>query len=159
MIWKEGKINGIKIRPAGKYVDQRGWLAEIFRSDEIPAEEMPAMGYVSMTRPGVSRGPHEHRKQTDVFGFVGPGNFLVRLWDNRKDSSTYGVIQIVEAGESNPVVLTVPPGIVHGYRNISSTDAMVFNFPDRLFAGKGKKQPVDEIRYENIENTPFVMNE
>ena len=37
-------------------------------------------------------------------------------------------------------------------------DAMVVNFPNRLFAGRGKKQPVDEVRYEDAKDTPFVMN-
>jgi dTDP-4-dehydrorhamnose 3,5-epimerase len=35
---------------------------------------------------------------------------------------------------------------------------MVLNFPNRLFAGRGKKLPVDEIRYEDAKDTPFVMN-
>jgi dTDP-4-dehydrorhamnose 3,5-epimerase len=157
MMWKEGKIEGVEIRPAVRRVDQRGWLAEIFRLDEMSKERIPVMGYVSMTRPGVSRGPHEHREQTDVFGFVGPGSLRIKLWDNRKNSSTYGIMQSVDVGDVNPVIVTVPPGIVHGYQNISSMDAMVLNFPDRLFAGKGRKQPVDEIRYENVENAPFLM--
>lgn len=158
MVWKEGIIRDVVVRPAKKYADGRGWLAEIFRSDEIMQDNMPVMGYVSATRPGVARGPHEHREQTDVFGFIGPGSLKIRLWDNRKESSTYGVIQTIDVGEVNPVVVVVPPGVVHGYRNISSVDAIVLNFPNRLYAGKGKKQPVDEIRYEEEKNTPFVMD-
>jgi len=115
------------------------------------------MGYVSATRPGISRGPHEHRNQIDTFGFIGPGSFRFKLWDNRKGSPTYGVMQVMVVGEENPVVITIPPGIVHGYTNISSCDAMVLNFPNQLYAGKGRNQPVDEIRYENAEFTPFTM--
>ncbi|OGV64192.1 MAG: dTDP-4-dehydrorhamnose 3,5-epimerase [Lentisphaerae bacterium RIFOXYA12_FULL_48_11] len=158
MDWKEGIIKDVVIRSAKQYADKRGWLAEIFRSDEIAQDDMPVMGYVSATKPGVARGPHEHREQTDIFGFVGPGNLRIRLWDNRKDSSSYGVMQIVDAGEKNPVVVVVPPGVVHGYRNISSVDAIVLNFPNRLYAGKGKKQAVDEIRYEEEKNTSFIMD-
>ena len=158
MIWREGIIQGVEIRPAIKHADQRGWLTEIFRCDEIPEENMPVMGYISSTRPGVARGPHEHRDQTDVFGFIGPGNLRIRLWDNRKSFSTYGVMQTVEVGEINPVIVTVPPGVVHGYRNISQVDALVLNFPNRLFAGRGKKQPVDEIRHENVKDSSFVMD-
>ncbi len=158
MVWKEGIIRDIVIKPAKRYSDRRGWLAEIFRSDEMARDNMPVMGYVSATRPGVARGPHEHREQTDVFGFVGPGSLKIRLWDNRKESSSYGTTQTVEVGEVNPVVMFVPPGIVHGYKNVSSVDAIVLNFPNRLYAGDGKKQPVDEIRYEEEKNTPFVMD-
>jgi dTDP-4-dehydrorhamnose 3,5-epimerase len=158
MIWKEGKIDGVRIGPVKKNVDQRGWLAEIFRADEMPESEMPVMGYISVTKPGVARGPHEHREQTDTFGFIGPGSLRVMLWDNRKTSSTYGTMQTIDVGDVNPVIVMVPPGVVHGYTNILTTDAMVLNFPNRLFAGRGKKQPVDEIRYEDVKDTPFVMN-
>ena len=48
------------------------WLAEVFRLDEIEPEFAPAMAYVSMTAPGVVRGPHQHREQADLFCFVGP---------------------------------------------------------------------------------------
>ena len=36
------------------YEDARGWLAEIYRNDEDHYQ--PAMGYISVTRPGVARG-------------------------------------------------------------------------------------------------------
>ena len=158
MVWKEGKINGVEVKAVVKHSDNRGWLVEVFRCDEVPENILPKMGYISVTHPGVSRGPHEHRKQTDIFGFIGPGNFRLTLWDNRKESSSYGVMQKIEVGDKNPVVVTVPPGIVHGYTNISSVDAMVLNFPDSLYAGKGKKEPVDEIRYEGAKNSPFILN-
>ena len=155
MMWKQGDIDGLTFKPVVKHIDDRGWLAELFRSDEIPSDMTPAMCYVSVTHSGISRGPHEHEAQTDVFGFIGPGDFRVFTWDTRKDSPTYEnrVVKIV--GESNPVLLTIPPGVVHGYINISSTDSWVMNFPNKLFAGENKAEQIDEIRYEGMENSPF----
>jgi dTDP-4-dehydrorhamnose 3,5-epimerase len=159
MKWTEGEIAGIVVKPAVRHQDSRGWLAEMFRADEMPAEIMPVMSYVSVTRPGVARGPHEHVDQTDVFGFVGPGNFQLRLWDNRPDSPTYGRRQTILVGEDNPRIVAIPPRIVHGYANVSTTDGWVLNFPNRLFAGHGRKQAVDEIRYENVANCDFRMDD
>ena len=82
----EVKIPGVICRPLVVYNDQRGWLAEIFRQDEIAPEHIPVMAYMSVTKPGVGRGPHAHRDQTDLFCFAGPGDFRVVLWDNRADS-------------------------------------------------------------------------
>jgi dTDP-4-dehydrorhamnose 3,5-epimerase len=158
MKWTEGKIDDAVIRPAGKHTDQRGWLAEIFRSDEIDPAIMPQMGYVTLSHPGVTRGPHEHRMQTDVFGFVGPGNFKLRLWDGRKKSATYGNMMTIVVGEDNPMIVVIPPGIVHGYANVSKVDGRVLNFPNRLYAGKGKKEAVDDIRYEDAGQSEFVMD-
>jgi dTDP-4-dehydrorhamnose 3,5-epimerase-like enzyme len=49
----------VLVKPLAKWSDARGWLCEMFRRDELPASFDPAMGYMSMTEPGVLRGPHE----------------------------------------------------------------------------------------------------
>lgn len=155
--WKDGDIDGLVFRAAVKHTDERGWLAEIFRSDEVPDDTMPAMSYVSVTLPGVTRGPHKHNSQTDMFGFFGPGTFRIRFWDDRDGSPTRGNRVTKEVGEDNPTIAVVPPGIVHGYTNISEIEAWVMNFPNRLFAGEGRREPVDEVRYEDIPDHPFSM--
>jgi dTDP-4-dehydrorhamnose 3,5-epimerase len=148
-----GKIDDVIIIPLKKYVDERGFLTETMRLDMLPEGLRPEMSYTSYTEPGTGRGPHEHIHQTDIFSFIGPGNFKVYLWDNRKKSSSYGNRMIIFGGEDNPLSLIVPPGIVHGYKNISKTcRGMVLNFPDKLYAGWGKKEEVDEIRHENEKN-------
>ena len=152
MNWTEGQIDGVCVRPLKRYTDARGWLMELYRADETPAAEMPVMGYVSLTHPGVTRGPHEHKDQTDNFAFFGPGNLRVRLWDRREGSPTRGRMTTIEAGEDNPISLTVPPGVVHAYRNTSDRDAWVLNFSNRLYRGAGRREPPDEIRYEDGED-------
>lgn len=157
MKWKEGNIEGVAVRPLKKFSDGRGWLAETFRNDELPEGFSPAMSYISLTRPGEIRGPHEHVEQTDLFCFAGPGTFLVRLWDNRNTSPTYGSSMELFAGEDNPCTIMIPPGIVHGYKNVSDYDAFYVNYPDRLYAGEGKSAPVDEIRHEDDDPQEFVF--
>jgi dTDP-4-dehydrorhamnose 3,5-epimerase len=156
-MFKDGAIEGVVVRPLQKYVDGRGWLMELFREDEIAAEFMPAMGYVSMTSAGVARGPHEHRDQADFFAFIGPSVFTITLWDNRASSPTYLWRQKVTAGEHAPSALLIPPGVVHAYQNTGGRDGMVLNFPNRLYAGSGKKSPVDEIRHEADPGTIFRL--
>ena len=130
---------------------------EIFRSDEIPSGAMPVMGYVSVTRPGESRGPHEHTHQTDMFCFIGPGVFELWLWDRRPESETCGNKMRTIVGEDNPTLLIVPPGLVHAYRNVGEADAMVLNLPNRLYAGSNRGDPVDEIRHEDDPETPYRL--
>ena len=154
----KGPIDGVIIKKLTKHLDHRGFLCETFRADELPAGLNPVMSYVSYTEPGIARGPHEHLNQTDIFAMLGPGNFLLKLWDNRKDSSSYGRFLELYAGEDNPVTVIIPPGVVHGYKNIStSARGMVLNYPDRLFMGEGKKEESDEIRHEDDPASPFQM--
>jgi len=106
------------------------------------------MSYVSSTKPGVVRGPHEHKFQSDCFVFIGPGTFELYLWDRREDSETNGEHLKIEVGEKNPVLVIVPPGVVHGYKCIGDKDAWSINLPNKLYKGKNKSEEVDEIRWE-----------
>lgn len=147
-------MEGVEIRKLPVYEDQRGWLAEISRDDET--EFRPVMSYLSVTRPGLVRGPHEHKEQTDYFCFI--GKFRLYLWDNREASSTYKEKKIIDT-DGTPVVAVVSAGIVHAYKNTGSSDGLVINLPDRLYMGQGKTEQVDEIRYEDDASSPFRMED
>jgi dTDP-4-dehydrorhamnose 3,5-epimerase len=153
----DGEIEGVAFRPLRFYHDSRGWLVELFRQDELEEDRWPVMTYVSATLPGVIRGPHEHVDQTDGFAFVGPSDFQLVLWDTRPESPTRGRRWVVVVGESNPAAVWIPPGVAHAYRNIGDVPGLVFNGPNRLYAGWGKKDPVDEIRHEDAEPGRFPM--
>ena len=156
--YKPGKIHDVVVRPLTKFLDDRGWLSELFRLDELDGLMTPVMSYLSMTKPGVARGPHEHVEQTDYFCFLGPSNFKIYLWDARPDSPTFGTSQSFYAGLDAPRMVIVPPGVVHAYKNVGIENGLVFNAPDRLYAGEGKKSPVDEVRHEEVEDSPFLLD-
>ncbi len=155
-MYHEGPIEGVVFKPLERFEDFRGWLIELYRADEMDPEARPVMAYVSETRPAMVRGPHEHREQSDCFVFVGPGDFKLYLWDARPDSPSRGKRQTVVVGESNMQSVLVPPGVVHAYKNVSPVPGIVFNFPNRLYAGKGRSQSVDEIRHEDDLGNPYV---
>jgi dTDP-4-dehydrorhamnose 3,5-epimerase len=152
------RIPGVIVRQLEKNEDHRGWLAEIYRQDELGDVDGPAMAYVSMIKPGVVRGPHEHRYQTDLFCFVGPTTFRLYLWDNRAGSAVYREKQVIDLKGDRPTLVRVPPGVVHAYKNTGSQDGYVFNAPDRLYAGEGKSSEIDEIRWEESPDSPFALN-
>ena len=137
------------MRQMARHTDMRGWLIELFRTDELPDGFEPAMGYLSLSHPGVVRGPHEHREQSDGFAFLS-GRFEITLWENRPGRER--LKEVLTAGEADPLFLVVPPGVVHAYRNVGATDALVLNFPDRLYRGTGKQDDVDEIRHEDLDS-------
>ena len=156
--FKTGEIDGVIIKDLVKYKDGRGWLVELFRRDMIDEEVFPEMSYISMTYPDVVRGPHEHREQTDYFCFIGPSMFKMVMWDKRKESATYKNKLILKIGENDPKMVIVPPGVVHGYKNIGSDPGLVINLPNKLYAGWDRKEKVDEIRHEDDPNSPFKVD-
>jgi len=143
-------IEGVIIKKLSKFEDARGWLTEIYRRDDLNGYQ-PVMSYLSSTKPGVARGPHEHVKQSDCFVFVGPGTFELYLWDKK------GGELKMEVGENNPTLVIVPPGIVHGYKCIGNKDAWSINLPDKLYKGEGKKEEIDEIRWEEDPDSPYKI--
>jgi len=154
----EGEIDGVVVRDLRKFKDKRGWLTELFRQDELTNESYPAMAYISSTEPGVTRGPHEHVAQADLFCFIGPSNFKLRMWDNRSHSKTFNHVMTRVVGEDNPKLVLVPLGVVHAYQNVGEVPGIVINCPNRLYAGKGKREEVDEIRHEDDPETIFRMD-
>lgn len=157
-MFKDGAIEGVEVKPLKKFADERGWLMELFRNDEVAAEYHPAMTYISLTRPGVARGPHEHLDQADYFCFAGPSDFKVYLWDNRPSSKTYRNMMTLVTGETNPAIVIVPKKVVHAYKNVGGSEGLVINCPNRLFKGRGKKDPVDEVRYEHDPGAPYKLD-
>jgi dTDP-4-dehydrorhamnose 3,5-epimerase len=155
--FSDGDIHDVLVYELMKIHDDRGWLAEIFRQDWLPAEFHPRMSYVSMTAPGVERGPHEHIEQADLFCFIGPSDFKLVMWDPRPTSPTAGMRMTLFAGQSEPKAIIVPSGVVHAYRNVGNDAGIVINCPNRLYKGEGKTDEVDEIRHEDDPGTIFKI--
>ncbi|MBF0590919.1 MAG: dTDP-4-dehydrorhamnose 3,5-epimerase family protein [Nitrospirae bacterium] len=152
--FKTGDIDGVIVRELRYFQDKRGWLAELFREDELPEGFNPQMAYISMTQPSQVRGPHEHVEQTDYFCFL--GDFVLYLWDNRPASRTHGNRLTIRDARNK--IIIVPPGVVHAYKNVSGEPGLVINLPDRLYAGWQRAREVDEIRHEDIPDTPYVID-
>jgi len=103
----------------------------------------------------VIRGPHEHVSQSDYFIFIGPGNLELHLWDRRPESPTNGKYLKASVGEDHPVAVTVPPGVVHGYKCVGDKNAWCINLADKLYKGVNREEEIDEIRWEEKEDSPY----
>jgi dTDP-4-dehydrorhamnose 3,5-epimerase len=155
--FRPGPVDGVLWKPLTAQRDARGWLCEMFRQDDVPADLFPAMAYLSETLPGATRGPHEHLQQTDFFCFFGPTTFHLYLWDNRPEAPTYLAHEIAILGQDRPITVVIPPGVVHAYRNVGKIPGLVVNCPNRLYRGEGKSDPVDEIRHEDDPRSVFRL--
>ena len=118
-------IEDVKVRPLRFIPDERGYLLEILRSDWV---EFDKFGQVYMTAayPGVVKGWHYHKIQTDHFVGVS-GMVKVVLYDQREESKTYGEVNEFFMGELNPILLVIPPLVVHGMKGVGERDAIVIN--------------------------------
>jgi dTDP-4-dehydrorhamnose 3,5-epimerase len=158
-------LPGVTLRALRINRDPRGTLTELLRSDwsDVFGEELPfAQAYVSVTAPDVARDDdrwHVHRLQTDRFVCLA-GRIVVPIADARSDSPTHGSLTLVElaatADAPAPLMVTVPPGTLHGLIAIGPAPAMLMNFPTRLYdASDEGRVPFVEARIEVAPGLPF----
>ena len=140
-------IEGVKTRKLRVIPDERGRLAEILRNDD--AEFFIKFGQVYMTTayPGVVKGWHYHKKQTDHFACI-HGMMKVVLYDSREDSPTHGEVNQFFIGIHNPLLVRIPPGVMHGFKCISEQEAIVINIPTEVYV---YDEP-DEFRVDPYDN-------
>ena len=100
---------------------------EILRADD---EGFRTFGqvYMTTTYPGVVKAWHLHKVQDDNFCCV-RGMVKLVLYDGRDDSSTKGTVTEYFIGDHNPLLVRVPPGVHHGWKCISTDEAIVVNIP------------------------------
>jgi dTDP-4-dehydrorhamnose 3,5-epimerase len=139
-------IDGVATKKLRVIPDERGRLMEILRSDD---ELFSRFGQVYMTTvyPGVVKGWHYHKKQTDHFAVV-KGMAKLVLYDNRDDSPTKGDINEFLMGEHNSLLVKIPPLVLHGFKCIGKEEAICINIPTELY---NHDQP-DEFRIDPHDN-------
>lgn len=120
-------IEGVKIKNLRVIPDERGWLMEILRSDDEIFQQFGQV-YITTAYPGVVKGWHYHKKQTDNFTCI-CGMMKVALYDARDDSRTKGTIMEFFIGEKNPLLISVPPGVYHGFKGIGTDTAYFLSVP------------------------------
>ncbi|WFN35339.1 dTDP-4-dehydrorhamnose 3,5-epimerase family protein [Methanogenium sp. S4BF] len=120
-------IDGVHIKHLKVIPDERGWLMEILRCDDEIYSQFGQV-YCTTAYPGVVKAWHYHKKQTDNFTCV-HGMMKVALYDDREDSPTFRNLMELFIGEKNPALVTVPPGVCHGFKAIGDTTAFFVSIP------------------------------
>jgi dTDP-4-dehydrorhamnose 3,5-epimerase len=139
-------IEGVKTKQLKVIPDERGRLMEMLRADD---ELFIKFGQVYLTTamPGVVKGWHYHKKQTDNMVVV-KGMMKIVLYDSRETSSTKGEVNEFFMGVHNPILLQIPPSVFHGFKCVSDEEAIVINCPTETY---NYKDP-DEFRIDPHNN-------
>jgi dTDP-4-dehydrorhamnose 3,5-epimerase len=146
-------IKDVFVRPLKMIADERGYLMEMFRSDW---EEFKEFGqtYITAVYPGVVKGWHYHKYQEDNFICVA-GMAKVVLYDSREDSPTYGEVNEFFMGHLNPTKVTIPPGVMHGFKGISPEMTLIVNVPTKLY---NYREPDEHRLPAHTDKIPYDWN-
>ncbi len=118
-------IEGVQVFPLKRIQDERGMVMHMLRADEPHFEAFGEI-YFSVVYPGIIKAWHLHSRMTINYAVV-EGNIKLVLYDQRKDSKTYGQLQEIIFGQITYQLVRVPPGVVNGFTSVGGQRAIVAN--------------------------------
>jgi dTDP-4-dehydrorhamnose 3,5-epimerase len=129
-------IHGLETRKPHKLWDDRGWLMEIIRNDDIDFTRWFPNGfqqlYVTAVKHNVVKAWHMHKKQHDhMCCLVGRAKLI--LYDARRDSVTRGLCNTFILTPEVPLIIRIPPGVWHGFKGIWPEESLIMNMPTYLY--------------------------
>jgi dTDP-4-dehydrorhamnose 3,5-epimerase-like enzyme len=115
------------------HCDARGSVFEPLTDAELAAQKNV---HVVLTQPNEVRGNHAHRTAVETTSVVGP--CLIRL----KEA---GVIRDLDVPEGEIWRLTIPPGVVHAFRNTGDSAMVLVSFSTNLHDPAGSDTIREQI--------------
>jgi dTDP-4-dehydrorhamnose 3,5-epimerase len=117
---------GVQLRQLLMHRDDRGSVTELLRGSWSLGPPIVQWNIVCSDA-GVARGVHVHLERHDLLSVI-HGRASIGLRDLRRKSTTAGLAALVELSGEQLSVLTIPPGVLHGfYSNESSVLLSAFS--------------------------------
>jgi UDP-2-acetamido-2,6-beta-L-arabino-hexul-4-ose reductase len=113
--------------------DARGSVFEPLTDAELAGQKNV---HVVLTQPNEVRGNHAHRTAVEITSVVGP--CLIRL----KEA---GVIRDIDVPQGEIWRLTIPPGVVHAFRNTGDSAMVLVSFSTNVHDPAGSDTIREQI--------------
>lgn len=159
MIKNQKLIEGVKIKELVRYPDERGFFEELIRvNDEFFQEGFGQLSH-SVMHPGVIKAWHVHKTQIDWW-YITRGDVHVGLYDTRKSSLTYKLINEFRLGEhGKDIVLKIPAGVAHGCKVIGGESELFYATSSVYNTDEEGRIPHDDknIGYDWINIPPLAL--
>ncbi len=139
-------IEGVAVKILKVIPDERGRLMEILRCDDDLFTQFGQV-YMTTTYPQVVKAWHYHKNQEDFIACV-RGMIKMALYDDREGSSTRGEVNEFYIGEHRPQLVRVPRMVYHGWKCVSTEEAIIINAPSMTY---NYAEP-DEFRIDPYRN-------
>jgi dTDP-4-dehydrorhamnose 3,5-epimerase len=134
-------IDGLRVRDLKTHLDGRGDVIELWSEPWLAQGVMqPRHVYQSATDVGVTKAWHLHEIHTDQFTCT-RGKLQVVVADTREGSPTFGRVNSLVLGVQRPMLIQIPPGLIHGWKALTPPEAIVVNFQTDVY------DPADEFKF------------
>ena len=125
----KSKIEGIRIVKLDQIDDSKGSVLHMIKSS---SPEFKNFGecYISEINYKSIKGWKLHSEQTQNIS-VPSGKIKLVLYDSREESSSFSQLIEVNLGRpDNYFRITIPPGVIYGFKGLSSPNALLVNCTD-----------------------------
>ncbi len=128
-------MEGIKVYELNRIIDERGSFTEILRSDwtELFGDEKIQQSNLSISYPGMIRAWHRHAKGQIDYYVVIKGTVKICVFDNDKNSKTFGNLTEIISSDQKLQVVRVPGHYWHGIKTLGNETSMLVYFINNLY--------------------------
>lgn len=116
----------LKIKKLAVKKDDRGWLAEILRTEDVDGKKFGQI-LITTAHPGKIKGGHYHLRKREWYCLI-KGRGLLIL-ENRKS----GERRELEIDDKNMVLVEIPKGVLHSIKNIGQDVMFLLAYTDEPF--------------------------
>ena len=121
-------ISGVEIIKRNVISDDRGKILHMLKVDDNNFKKFGEI-YFSYVYPKKIKAWHIHKKMT--LNYVAAyGKIKLVLYDDRKDSKTFGKIQEIFLSNDNHLLVSIPPLIWNGFSSADDNLAVLANCSD-----------------------------
>lgn len=129
------QIDKVKIINRRLITDERGWFLKVITGTEENIPKHTGEVYLTMGKPGQSKGGHYHLEAVEWFTII-EGSVILKL----EDIETHERRDIEMPFESAQTVF-IPSNVAHIVVNNSDNDFILLAYTDRLY------DPTDTVAY------------
>ena len=122
------EIEGLIIKKLRIIPDERGSVMHMIKKSDEGFKNFGEV-YFATAYPGVIKGWHLHKKQTQNYCVI-KGMVKIVIYDSRENSTTFRNLREIFIGEKNFCLVTIPPLVHNGWKCISEKEAILANFTD-----------------------------
>ena len=119
-------MKGIKIKALKKLADKRGWLAEIFRPEDVN-KTIKGQICITVAEPGMIKANHYHKKKYEWY-FAVKGKMRLVLKDMKTGKKEEFVLS-----DRNLRIMEIPPYVAHGFKNIGKDNLYLLIYNDEPY--------------------------
>lgn len=121
-------INGVKIIKKNVIADDRGKILHMLKASDENFQKFGEI-YFSYVFPNKIKAWHIHKRMT--LNYVAAyGKIKLVLYDDRKNSNTFGKVQEIYLSNENHLLVSIPPLIWNGFTSADDNLAVLANCSD-----------------------------